>query len=160
MRWLIEIGADVDKRADFDEPVLSIAIAGGDIRVVRLLLELGADTRHGNLLHCAAQRPNQSEGAELIDYLAQTGLDTNAHRHNNPVALKQRLGTTLFTPLHVACRKGNVPAAKALLQHSADPDRMVLELCQPVPPSVKEMARETGDKEMIALLSRAAKGRL
>ncbi|MGH2251979.1 hypothetical protein ACQ1Y7_15845, partial [Enterococcus faecalis] len=69
---------------------MALAIAGGDIEVAMFLLRAGADIHHGNLLHCAAERRDHVEGAELAEELATRGLDVNAYRYWNPVAFRWR----------------------------------------------------------------------
>lgn len=136
MHWLIAAGAEINARNELDESVLSIAVARGSLDVVHLLIAHGADIRHGDVLHCAAQRQNQSEGAELVHQLAAKGAEVNGYRYNNSVALKLRGMSTLPTPLHVACHENNLPVAKALLKHGADPYRKLLragKLVEPPP---------------------------
>lgn len=152
MQWLIEAGADINARNHLDEPVLSIAIARGSLDVVYLLLTCNADTRHGDLLHCAAQREDQNEGAELVHILVGRGADTNAHRYNNAVALRWRGMFTLQTPLHIACHKRNLPVAKALLDHGADPRCKMLKAGELVEPSPLNKAIEINDHGLVNLM--------
>ncbi|KAK3686835.1 hypothetical protein LTR37_019426 [Vermiconidia calcicola] len=152
MKWLIEMGADIDATSNLDETALAIAIAHCNMEVVTLLLSKGADITRGNLLHCAAERRDQYEGAKLATYLAQHGADVNAHRHNNPVARRLRGTKQLLTPLHVACMEQNLPVAQALLQSGADPRMEVLEAGQRAPPTVLDQAHMLGSREMIDLL--------
>lgn len=152
MRQLIEQGADVNAISNLDEPVLSIAIANGSMEVVHLLLEHGADTSHGNLLHCAAEREDQSEGAQIVEQLVQKGADINAYRHNNAVARQVRGLSKLLTPLHVACSTCNIPVVRSLLHHGADLNRMALECGHFVPPTPLDKALQCGNQELWDLL--------
>lgn len=152
MRQLIEEGADVNATSNLDEPVLAITIAYGSMKVVTFLLEQGADITHGNLLHCAAERADQSEGAQIVEPLILQGADVNAYRHNNPVARRLRGLSKLLTPLHVACGMQNIPVARALLRHGADPSRMALKIGQLVPPTALEKARQCENQELYNLL--------
>ncbi|KAK6442246.1 hypothetical protein LTR95_001521 [Oleoguttula sp. CCFEE 5521] len=152
MQWFIENGADVDARSTVNESALSIAIARGSLDVVEFLLARGTDTKHGDLLHCAAQRKNQSEGAQLVEILVQKGADVNAYRFNNPVAFRWRAMFKLPTPLHVACSERNSPVAIALLKNGADPHRQMLEAGEPTPPTSIERALEINDQGLINLL--------
>ncbi|OCK74116.1 ankyrin [Lepidopterella palustris CBS 459.81] len=152
MRQLIEQGADVNATSNLDEPVLAIAIAYGSMKVVSLLLEQGADIMHGNLLHCAAEREDQHEGAQIVEQLVQQGADVNAYRHNNPVARRLRGLSKLLTPLHVACGTQNIPVVRALLRHGADPNRMAFKAGQLVPPTALEKARQCENEELCNLL--------
>ena len=103
MQWLIANGTDVNARSMLDESVLSKAIVCGSMDVVRFLLVKGTDAQHGDLLHCAAQRRNQAQGATLIRDLVQRGADRDAYRFTNPVAFRWRAPYSLPTPIHVAC---------------------------------------------------------
>jgi ankyrin repeat protein len=122
--------------------------------VVYLLLSLGTDIKHGNLLHCAAERNNQSEGAELVEILAGKGADVNAYRHDNDVARPIRGMSKLQTPLHLACSRKNILVARILLRYGASPHRMSLEAGRLVPPTALEIARVWNDQELLNLLSK------
>ena len=152
MQWLIEIRADVNARSKIDESALSIAIARGSMDVLRLLLAQGTHVTQGDLLHCAAQRENQSEGAELVKELIKRGADVNAYRYNNAVAFRWRGMSTLPTPLHVACCERNIPVAKALLQHGADLCRKLLNAGKLAEPTPLDEALETKDQGLIDLM--------
>jgi ankyrin repeat protein len=151
-RWLVDNGADVNARSTLDEPPLAVAITGGSMDVVYFLLSLGTDIKHGNLLHCAVERNNQSEGAELAEILAGKGADVNAYRHDNDVARPVRGMSKLQTPLHLACSRKNIPVARVLLRYGASPHRMSLEAGQLVPPTALEIARVRNDQELLDLL--------
>ena len=169
-QWVVEQGADVNARSDtgksailraianvsarsdIDESALSIAIARGSIEVARFLLARRADIAHGDLLHCAAQRKNQAEGADLVEYLVRKGADVNAYRLDNPTAYRIWGLLRLPTPLHVACEENNIPVARALLQHGADPHRKILEAGQPTDPTPLDKAIQRNDQALVAVL--------
>ncbi|KAK3700531.1 hypothetical protein LTR37_015932 [Vermiconidia calcicola] len=153
MQWLIEKGADINAKSNLDETVLAMAISKGSMKVVQLLLEQGADLTHGNLLHCAAERKNHSEGAELVQHLMRNGAHVNAYRYDNPIARRFRGMSQLLLPLHVACYEQNTYVAKVLLQNGADPLGLVLEQGQMVPPTALEIAFVNCGQEMVDLLS-------
>lgn len=148
------MGADVNARNKLDEPVLSLAIVHGDMKVAKFLLRAGTDIHHGNLLHCAAQRTNHVEGAELAEELAARGVDVNAYRYHNPVAFRWRAGFSLPTPLHVACEHYNFLVAQVLLQHGANPTLRRLAAGKTMPPTPLEKAQELGQRDMWDLLAR------
>ncbi|RMZ70703.1 Ankyrin repeat-containing domain [Pyrenophora seminiperda CCB06] len=151
-RWLIDNGADVNARSVLDEPPLAVAITSGSINVAHLLLLQGTDITHGNLLHCAAERNNQSEGAELAEILVRKGAAVNAYRHDNHVARPFRGMFKSHTPLQAACFRKNIPVARVLLRYGADPDCMSLDSGQLVPPTALEIARVGKNQELLHLL--------
>lgn len=151
MKWLIDLGADIDNRPYLDQPVLSYAIASGDIQVVHFLLAKGADVMHGNLLHYAVERTDQREGAELIEILAHKGADVNARRHFNAAAWRFKAMSFLPTPLYLACHHENIPAVHALLKCGADPARKILCWGRDGP-SALGRARSLHNPELSALL--------
>ena len=156
MQWLIQQGADVNATSRCDESVLSVAIAYGSMEVIRLLLASQIDVGYGDLLHCATQRTNQGEGAELVELLvAKYGANVNAYRFDNPVAFRWRAMSKLPTPLHIACDRQNIPVARALLRHGADPHRKMLEGGRLSPPTPLERAMESNDQDMIHLMESA-----
>lgn len=69
MDELLQAGADVNIRNRVGESAVSMAIAYGTVEVVDLLLKKGADIRHGDLLHHAAMRKNEVEGARIVKRL-------------------------------------------------------------------------------------------
>jgi len=152
MEWLIEQGADFNAVSDLDEPVLSVAIAAGSIGIPRLLLARGPGITHGNLLHCAAERKDQHEGAELARFFLQKGADVHAHRCNNPIARRQRAMSRLATPLHEACYAQNIRVARVLLEHGADPLGMMMREGRLAPPTALDSAFATNNGEMVELL--------
>lgn len=153
-KWLLDNGADVNARSKLDESALSFAIAYGSMAVVRLLIAQGTDVMHGNLLHCAARRQNQEEGAELVTELVRKGANVNAHEFDDPVALQLRALYKQPTPLHVACEKSNMPVAQALLQLGADPYRKMLEAGKAIAPTPLDIALSVENRSLVILLNK------
>lgn len=147
-QWLIDNGANIDVRSSLDEPVIANAIAHGSMSVVRLLLAHGPDLKHGNLLDCAAERSNHVEGAVLMTLLDPDSTDVNAYRYNNPIARDLRGMSKLFTALHIACLRQNVPVARALLQYGAEPDCMAFEAGRLVPPTARGIPLGTDNPKL------------
>ena len=111
------------------------------------------DVQHADLLHCAAQRRNQAEGAALVEDLVQKGADPNGYRYNNPIAFRWRAPFKLPTPLHVACQEANVPVARALLQLGADPHQMMLEAGELSGQTALELALVSNDRELVDIFT-------
>jgi ankyrin repeat protein len=96
---------------------LSYAVDAGNLAVVKLLQQHGADLQEvdanmSTLLHTAAiavASGGTSCSTSVLQYLLGTGLDVNA---------QQKQGVT---PLNAAAQYGNAAAAQVLLDHSADP---------------------------------------
>lgn len=153
MQWLIDNGADVSMRSVLDESTLSKAIAFGSIEVVDYLLSKEENFERSDLLHCAALRDNENEGAALVEKLSQRGADVNAHRYNNNTALRMRCKSELPTPLHIACKRQNIPVIRALMRQGADPYRQMLKAFQETPPTAFEIAAQSSCKvDLISIL--------
>jgi len=90
VQWLIDRGANIEARSSLDSSTLSKAIVHGSIDVVHFLLVQEEDINRGDLLHCAAQRENQDEGAMLVKELVEMGAKIDAHRYLHEDALKFR----------------------------------------------------------------------
>jgi len=152
MQWLIKHGADTSVRSNLDQSTLSKAIVVGSMEVVDFLLAKEDDVTRGDLLHCAAERTDQNEGAALALELLQRGADVNAHRYNNTVALRQRYLSKLETPLHTACFHKNAAVAKILLDHGANLHSHMLQQFKEVGPTPFEVARTSSSTELADLL--------
>lgn len=152
-QWLVDNGANVNLRSRNGETALSAAIASGSFDVVTFLLNCGTDCSHGDLVHCAAQRENEQEGASLIEYFALKGLGMNTHRYDNPVAFRWRALFKHGTPLHVACEARRVLVARTLLECGANPHRKMLQAQKLVPPTPYEVAMESMDEELRRLFT-------
>ena len=151
MQWLIDRGADIKTRSFFDSSTLSKAIVHGNMDVVHFLLAQEEDINRGDLLHCAAQRENQHEGAMLVEELVEMGAEIDAHRYLHEDAIRFRYFSLLGTPLHTSCHEMNFPIAKALLDHGANPRCKMLLQSEETGPTPLELAAQTGDPKWIEL---------
>lgn len=158
MDELLQAGADVNIRNAVDESVLSMAIAHGTLEVTYLLLEKGADIRHGDLLHHAAMRSNQEEGEQLVKELIQKGLDVNAYQYDTPRAYPTKGLSVRGTPLHTACANRNLPVARTLLAYGANPRQNAL-TPRKASDSPLDRALATGNEDLISLLRDYDRGR-
>ena len=121
MRYLLEYGIDVDAQSNTEHSTpLHLASYHGGFKVVRLLLNHGADT---NMRNENGRTPLHGALVEMTDdledcyfdavrSLLEHGADVHAVDHDH------------VTPLHVASQSGSVKAARLLLRHGADVDAL------------------------------------
>jgi ankyrin repeat protein len=132
-----------------------LAIRDKHLRIIRLLLNLGADVNKPNKfgatpLYVAVKR----QDLEVVRVLISHGANPKAEISSifsplAPQARKMTLGYSA-TVLHIAVEKDDLAIAEALLEAGADPNRGDEKGKTPF-----EMALETGNKEMIILLRKA-----
>ena len=114
---LLERGADVNtRRNDYWTP-LHVASYYGNVEVVRVLLDHGADLE-ANAKGDNGEKPlhsvsygkyrSQEDGVRVAQLLLEHGADVNTRRRNH------------WTPLHVASYYGNLEVVRLLLDHGAD----------------------------------------
>ncbi|PWU03300.1 MAG: hypothetical protein C5B51_19135 [Terriglobia bacterium] len=101
-------------RNRYGRTLLHDAAAHGNLRIVELLLRLGADpdgsTSGGHApLYCLANECRASGGGNIVRALVRAGAHVNA-----------RSGTKQCTALHMAARRGNLEVAEALMDCGAD----------------------------------------
>jgi ankyrin repeat protein len=140
---LIEAGSDTNNFAPNGPSPLVTAVRRGNIEMVRLLLLLGADPSledgyDTTPLVCAACHISVKPDDLNMDVLREL-LDAGAH-----VDAVTKSG---LTALDVAVRSGNVPAARALLAHGAEPNGRNAALVSPL-----QHAIEGRNAEMVAAL--------
>jgi ankyrin repeat protein len=97
----------------YGRTLLHDASAHGNLRMVELLLHLGADPNVGapgrTPLYCVANECRSTGGNNVVHALVRAGA-----RVNEPSGAKQ------CTALHMAARRGNMEVAKALVDCGAD----------------------------------------
>jgi len=147
---LIHAKVNVNDRGNRDKSPLHFAAAKGDARIVRLLLDAGADigarafvgvTFHGGTpLHMAAR----ANHVEIIKLLLQAGTDVNIRSGKNQV------DTIGYTPLHSACEAGRFEAAECLIQAGADVNMKETETGDELTPLI--LAVQEGHLNIVKLL--------
>ena len=119
---LLECGADVNTRRSDHQTPLHLASYFGNVEIVRLLLDHGADPEasatgdfEDKPLHKVSYGKYRSEadGVRVVQLLLERGADVNTRRNDH------------WTPLHVASCFGNVEIVRLLLYHGADPEANV-----------------------------------
>jgi ankyrin repeat protein len=149
---MLERGAEPNAISVLNETVLSIAVREGTMKVVKKLLGLGKmDTSRGDLLHCCVQREESEDTTELIDRLVAEGAQVGAYEFDNDIAARFRYGYPLRTPLHIACKMGNILAAKALLRHGADVNQPKKQCNNLVPPTPLQLTVDKLDLRALLL---------
>ena len=108
IKLLLENGADVNAKGEYDETALHWAASGGHLNVVRLLLQNGADVNAEGYDGTALQQAASGGHLEVVILLLDNGADVKAD-HGTRAALQQAASS--------GCK-----AALKLLQHEADVD--------------------------------------
>jgi ankyrin len=116
---LLEHGAEVDTRDKDQWTPLHVASYFGNVEIVRLLLDHGADPE-ANAESDSGEKPlhqvsygkykSHEDGVRVAQLLLDRGVDVNARRNDHQ------------TPLHVASYFGNVEIVHLLLDRGADPE--------------------------------------
>ncbi|CAN6361686.1 unnamed protein product [Urochloa humidicola] len=136
-RFLVEeSGLDVNGTDPDGETPVVIAATGGEVSVLRYLLDHGGDPvmpdRTGATpLHIAAENGHE----EAVRLLLSRGVDVD------PVNKRH------ITPLYMAAWKGHDQALKVLLEHGADPNRTAHDIFTPL-----RMACIAGSLKCVKLL--------
>ncbi|KAL6625855.1 ankyrin repeat-containing domain protein [Neocallimastix sp. 'constans'] len=94
VKYLVELGADVNKENKFNETPLYCACRKGNEKIVKYLIEHGANVNRGN--------------EKIVKYLVEHGADVNKINQYNE------------TPLYGACEEGNEKIVKYLVEHGAN----------------------------------------
>ncbi|HEY3837661.1 MAG TPA: ankyrin repeat domain-containing protein [Bryobacteraceae bacterium] len=101
-------------RNRYGRTLLHDAAAHGNLRMVELLLRLGADPNVGMTgghtpLYCVANECQAAGGGDIVRALVRAGAQVNSSS-----------GAKACTPLHLAARRGNTEIAEALIDCGAD----------------------------------------
>lgn len=138
------MGADPNASCDTDYTPLSIVVRSSAFPVVRLLWEFAKHSDNGQLAYYAMQREDSNEAANTIRLLHQYDKPIDAILWQDAKSYRLRAQFLRGTPLYYACIEENVPAALALLDLGADPDKPCMRFSHRVGPTPREMAIEKG----------------
>lgn len=116
--WLLDHGADPNKRCEIDCTPLSYAVQLAPTSIIKLMLSRGGDVRKGQLLHYAIFRATDLN--DVISLLVDEGASLNATMHQDERTLMRFWPMSLGTPLHIAAELGKTDAIRHLLNLGAD----------------------------------------
>jgi len=136
VRQLLESGESVDSKDEAGQNLLIIAVHTGDVNLVGLLLEYGADpdSDHGQALHIAATYGDIG----MVAFLLDNGADIDRQS-----AFEQQ------TALHLASYKGHADVAGYLIEKGANPGLPNYQNDTPL-----ALARKFGNCDCVAILKR------
>lgn len=149
-KTLIALGADVDQKNRYGNPIIHHAVSGGNAELVELLISKGADVNakgqfdrvalhYANkkgmakilLAHGATVEPPTNYGETPLHWAAQ-GINSMGRqvdlvefaetliKHGADVNKKTGQGRSYRTPLSYAAESNNLAVAKVLISHGAD----------------------------------------
>lgn len=110
VRLLLDAGADVNARGEFERTPLHAAAHSHRTDVVRLLIERGADVNAKSQLGTPLHQAVDCDYRQEVSLLLAAGADPNIQDQDGR------------TPLHHAVRWGNRPVVRQLLEAGANPD--------------------------------------
>lgn len=116
VRYFVEKGLEINSLLRGNTAAIHIAAENGSLSLIKCLKELGANmfavNRQGrNALHVATQNGHM----ECVNYLIEIGLKAN----DTPMVSIEKK-KDIFTPLHAACRGGNVEIVKKMVNENGD----------------------------------------
>lgn len=118
-QWLLDHGANPNRRCEIDCTPLSYAVQLAPISVIKLMLSRGGDVQKGQLIHYAVFRV--AELHDVIKLLVDEGASLNAVMYQDDPTLMRFYPLSLGTPLHIAAEQGKADAVRHLIRLGADP---------------------------------------
>ena len=143
--WLLDHGADPNKRCAIDCTPLSYAVQLAPISIIELMLSRGGDVQKGQLLQYAIFRTTDLN--DVISLLVSKGAPLNATMYQDGPTLMRFWPMSLGTPLHIAAELGKTDAIRHLVNLGADTS-----VKDAHGRSVVERAQELNQMEVVKLL--------
>lgn len=143
--WLLDHGADPNKRCEIDCTPLSYAVQFAPISIIEMMLRRGGDVTKGQLLQYTIFRATDTNG--VLSLLVEQGASLNAAMHQDERTLRRFWPMSLGAPLHIAAELGKVDIIRHLLNLGADAsvkDANAL--------TVMELAQKWNHPEVVRLL--------
>lgn len=116
--WLLDRGADPNRRCEIDCTALSYAVQLAPISTINLMLDRGGDVKKGQLLQYAVFRT--TEVNTVISLLVDNGAPLNAAMHQDGNILMRFYPLSLGTPLHIAVELDKMDVVQHLIHLGAD----------------------------------------
>lgn len=116
--WLLDHGADPNKRCEIDCTPLSYAVQLAPSSIIELMLSREGDVQKGQLLQYAIFRTTDLNN--VISLLVGKAALFNATMHQDGHTLMRFWPMSLGTPLHIAAELGKADAIRHLVNLGAD----------------------------------------
>lgn len=119
--WLLDRGADPNKRCILDLTPLPNAMTGASMSFIKTLFEeRDADPTKGQLLHHTVVR-RSDDAQELVRFLLEKGVPVNKIKYeDDKQSFETRESWGLGTPLHRAAELGELAIVRCQLDAGAD----------------------------------------
>ncbi|KGO70384.1 hypothetical protein PITC_014970 [Penicillium italicum] len=118
--WLLDHGANPNRRCNIDFTPLSYAVEHASLPIVNLLLNRGGDVTKGQVLHHAVAR--DSDAVEVLKLLIDQGAPINGIMYQDHQPSWDMYFFMGETPLHKAVFLRKIDVIHYLLEEGADPN--------------------------------------
>jgi ankyrin repeat protein len=100
--WLLDRGANPNRRCDIDNTPLSYAVRYADFPTIDLLLRRGGDVRIGQLIHNAIYREFDNNTLKIIQILIDQGASFDSSMYEDHEYSRTMFPFMMETPLQTA----------------------------------------------------------